>query len=136
MCEATFFHLLDHIFLFQQQKHKNIYYPVRSQGPDTFFITHTEIWFFNSNGPTHKWFFKCDLRLSVFVGREYVLYIKFITTHYFHFMKKTNLWFVQKQNKKKILRQMWTKCFSFVGTKHNIFFLMLFMIVLPLLSCA
>ena len=66
LCEATLIPFLDHIFLFQQQKHKNIYYPVRSQGPDTFFITHTEICFFNSDGPTHKWFYKCDLRLSVF----------------------------------------------------------------------
>ena len=122
MCEATFFHLLDHIFLFQQQKHKNIYYPVRSQGPDTFFITHIEIWFFNSDGPTHKWFYKCDLRLSVFVGREYVLYLKFIMTHFFHFMNRTNLLVCSKTKEKKDCEINVKYIISFVETKENIFF--------------
>jgi len=53
LCEATFFLFITAFILFQQQKNKKIYYPVRSQGPDTLFRSHIEIWFFYSDGPTH-----------------------------------------------------------------------------------
>ena len=58
----------------------------------------------------------------IIIGRVYVLYFKFIMTHFFHFMNRTNLLVCSKTKEKKDCEINVKYIISFVETKENIFF--------------